>query len=144
MRADIFVDSNVFLYAGAPDDPRHAMASRLLRHLLANSRVAVSPQVLGEVCTNLRRNVGVEAATARALGILEVCEVRTLDERTTTDALRIMGRYGFDYWDSQIVAAAVAADVRFLTTEDLQDGQVIEGVTVVNPFSPGFDVRSLD
>jgi predicted nucleic acid-binding protein len=50
--------------------------------------------------------------------------------RTT---LAIRGRYGFSIWDSQIVAAALEAGCDTLYTEDLQDGQVIEGVRIVDP-----------
>ena len=38
------------------------------------------------------------------------------------------------FWDSLIVAAAEQANCSVLFTEDLNDGQSIRGVRVVNPF----------
>ena len=38
------------------------------------------------------------------------------------------------YWDSLIVETALSAGADVLFTEDLQDGQIIEGLRVVNPF----------
>jgi predicted nucleic acid-binding protein len=49
-------------------------------------------------------------------------------------AWKIQDRYHLSFWDSLIVAAAKAASCRWLLTEDLQAGQTLDGVTVVNPF----------
>ena len=49
-------------------------------------------------------------------------------------AWRIQDRYRLSFWDALIVAAAKSASCRYLLTEDLQSGQKIDGVTVVNPF----------
>ena len=38
------------------------------------------------------------------------------------------------HWDALIVAAALHQGCETLLSEDLQDGQIIEGVRVVNPF----------
>jgi len=43
-------------------------------------------------------------------------------------------RYGFHWYDSLIVAAALEANCNVLYTEDLQDGQVIDGLAIKNPF----------
>ncbi|HKH35057.1 MAG TPA: hypothetical protein VKA80_13010 [Beijerinckiaceae bacterium] len=50
-------------------------------------------------------------------------------------ALDISRRYGFTIYDSLILSAAKEARCRVLYTEDLQDGQTIEGVLVRNPFT---------
>ena len=49
-------------------------------------------------------------------------------------SLDIHARYRFGFYDSLIVASAVEAGCNRLYTEDLQHGQRIEGVTIVNPF----------
>jgi len=44
-------------------------------------------------------------------------------------------RYNFSYWDSQIIASALESGCNILFTEDMQHGQVIEGIlTIKNPF----------
>lgn len=49
-------------------------------------------------------------------------------------AWRLQDRYDFSFWDTLIVAAAQAAGCRYLLTEDLQDGQDLDGIQVLNPF----------
>lgn len=53
------------------------------------------------------------------------------------EALRLKARYQLSYWDAAIVAAALQLGASVLYSEDLQAGQVFEGVRVVNPFLPG-------
>lgn len=54
---------------------------------------------------------------------------------THEHALRLTSEHGFHIYDALIVAAALDADCRELYSEDMQDGQVIEGrLTVRNPF----------
>ncbi len=49
-------------------------------------------------------------------------------------ALRIQQMHRIGYYDSLIVSAATQGNCKYLLTEDLNDGQTIEGVTVLNPF----------
>lgn len=46
----------------------------------------------------------------------------------------VQARYKISFWDSLIVSAAKVASCRYLLTEDLQEGQDMEGMVVVNPF----------
>lgn len=49
-------------------------------------------------------------------------------------ALDVQARWRFGFHDSLIVAAAPGAGCTRLLTEDLQDGQRIEALTIENPF----------
>ena len=49
-------------------------------------------------------------------------------------ALEITAAHRLSYWDSAIIAAAHALVARELYTEDMNDGQRIAGVLIVNPF----------
>jgi len=60
----------------------------------------------------------------------------------TERAWDLQDRFHFSWWDSLIVAAALAARCKYLLTEDLQDEQVIDGLTVWNPFT--HDVAALE
>jgi predicted nucleic acid-binding protein len=42
--------------------------------------------------------------------------------------------HGFSYWDALVLRMARQAGCRVLLSEDLQNGQVIDGVKIVNPF----------
>ena len=49
-------------------------------------------------------------------------------------ALDVQSRWRFSFYDSLIVAAALALGCRRLLTEDLQHGQRIDSLTIENPF----------
>ena len=49
-------------------------------------------------------------------------------------ALQIRKVYGFSFWDSAILAAARTLGCDRVYTEDLAHGQVVEGLTIIDPF----------
>jgi predicted nucleic acid-binding protein len=55
--------------------------------------------------------------------------------KTHERALRIAQRYGYHFFDALVIAAALEAGSSTLYTEDMQDGQAIEALTIRNPFS---------
>jgi predicted nucleic acid-binding protein len=73
----------------------------------------------------------------RALDILRVfCpEPLPLTVETHERAVNIAERYGYSIFDSLVIAAALQAGAKTLYSEDMQDGQVIDGLTIRNPFS---------
>ena len=63
-------------------------------------------------------------------------EMTLISAKTIEKALNIFVVYKFSYWDSLIVASALESGCSILYTEDMQDGQVIEGrLKIVNPFN---------
>ncbi len=58
-----------------------------------------------------------------------------IDHRTIEGAWDIQDRYGYSWWDSLIVAAALQSGCRYLLTEDLQADQVIDTMTIISPFT---------
>jgi predicted nucleic acid-binding protein len=56
-------------------------------------------------------------------------------ERTLVLALEIATVHRLQIFDAIILAAAAETDCRMLLSEDMQDGFVWRGVTVVNPFA---------
>ncbi len=49
-------------------------------------------------------------------------------------ALAIKERIHYSMWDCSVVAAAIMLGCHTLLTEDMQHGQTVEGVRIVNPF----------
>ena len=49
-------------------------------------------------------------------------------------AITIRSRYGYRYYDCEIIAAALSLGCDTLYSEDMQHGQVIDGLTIINPF----------
>ncbi len=58
-----------------------------------------------------------------------------IDHRTIEGAWDVQDRYGYSWWDSVIVAAALQSGCRYLLSEDLQDRQVIDTMTIISPFT---------
>lgn len=67
-----------------------------------------------------------------------MCKILPLDEETHDKGLEIAGRYGLSIYDAMIVASALIARCKMLLSEDMQDGQIIEGcLTIQNPLRQG-------
>ena len=63
------------------------------------------------------------------------CAVRIITHEAVQKALDLKEVYGYSYYDSLILAAAVLSDCDYILSEDLQDGQVIENkIEIVNVF----------
>ena len=68
--------------------------------------------------------------------ICETCELLAVDDITIVKALDIHEKYGYAYYDSLIIASALEHDCQYLLTEDMADGQLIDGrLTIKNIFA---------
>src|SRR5580693_8340968 len=133
MNGKPFFDTNVILYAFRQDDPRGPVAETLL-----SAGGALSVQVLNEFVAVARRKLDKSwEEVRRALDILRVfCpDPVPLTVETHEIAMHIAERYGYSIFDSLIIAAALHAGARTLYSEDMKDGQTINGLTIQNPFS---------
>jgi len=130
--ADCFFDTNILLYLLSED----AAKADLAEALLATGGV-VSVQVLNEFASVATRKLAMTIPEIREIlsTIRAICIVRSLDIETHDLGLEMAERYGFSIYDGLIVAAAVRAGSAILYTEDLQQGQVIDQVTIQNPFA---------
>ncbi len=136
MPGDEFVDTNIWVYAHLddPGEPRAKAAWQLIKRL---PRPVVSAQVIAEYFSVMRRNGQEDAWAQRNVErMLQHCRIQTLDLQVIHRAIALRRRYGFPYWDCQILAAALAAGCSILYTEDLQHGQRIEELTVIDPLKP--------
>jgi predicted nucleic acid-binding protein len=125
-----FFDTNVLLYLITVDG-KAEKAETLLK-----ARGVVSVQVLNEFASVSSRKYKLTWPEVReALATIRAgCEVIPLTVEIHEDALAIIEKYGFSFYDSLILAAAVHAKCRNVYSEDMQNGQVVQGVTIQNPF----------
>lgn len=132
-----FVDTNVLMYtiSTAPDEA--AKRARAI-DIIEGGDIRLSVQVLQEFyvqATRATRSDRIESALAR--GLVQAWSRFEVVEGTFALMLRaaqMSQRYRIGYWDAAIVAAASEAGCDQLLTEDLQHGQVIDGVRIVDPF----------
>ncbi|MFT4101012.1 MAG: PIN domain-containing protein [Burkholderiaceae bacterium] len=126
-----FIDTNVAVYLLGEDPVKAAGAEALLA-----DRPTISTQVANEFISVCTRKLGLTRAAAHetARALMRHCEVVPLDAVTVEHAMRLGERYGFSHWDALIVAAATLADCTILFSEDMQDGQALDGLAIRNPF----------
>lgn len=137
-----FLDSNVILYAFDVDLRKYEKAWRLIGDALAGNG-QISFQVVQEVLNVLSRRAETVATGEEPGRVLEAVLLplwRVMpSQRLYSAALAVKSRYRFAFYDALIIAAALEAGSSRLLSEDLQDGQRIEGLTIVNPFASGRD-----
>ncbi len=138
MPARVFVDSNVLAYArDASEAEKQRQAMAWMQHLWQSKTGRLSFQVLQEFYVTVTRKLkpGLAPASARAdVRELMSWHPTTLDARILDGAFEAEERHDLSFWDALIVAAARAGGCDYLLTEDLQDGQNLEGLVVINPF----------
>jgi predicted nucleic acid-binding protein len=140
MTGPVFVDTNVLVYDRDRRDPsKHERAQAWMAALWQHpGRGVVSSQVLTEFYWTVTRKLrpGLDEETAqRYVRALLAWEFVAVDQAAIIDAWTEQDRFGFSFWDSLVVATARIGRCRVLLTEDLQDGQDLDGLLVVNPFT---------
>jgi predicted nucleic acid-binding protein len=136
MIAPVFVDTNVLLYALDRADLKKQEAARAWRVELWKNRLGrISFQVLQEFYVNATQKwpQARDEARAEAKDLLAWQPV-TVDAAILERGWKLQDRYQLSFWDALIVAAARSIGCRYLLTEDLQAGQDLDGVLVINPF----------
>ncbi len=130
--ASVFFDTNVLLNLLSGEEAKADLAEALIA-----AGGTISVQVLNEFVAVATRKLAMRLpeirevlSTVRALCAVEPPSIETHDR-----ALDLAGRFRLSFYDALTVAAAVMAKCAVLYSEDMQDGQVIDGVTIRNPFA---------
>jgi len=136
MTANVFVDTNVLIYAVDQADLQKQQAAQAWRQWLwETNRGRISFQVLQEFYVNaIKKQLSAQAEIRKEIEDLMTWQPIPLDASVIARAWKIEDRYRISFWDSLIIAAARVADCRYLLTEDLQRGQELDGVMIVDPF----------
>jgi predicted nucleic acid-binding protein len=139
MNDKFFLDTNVFVYTFDRESPRkREQAAALVAEALTGSRGVISYQVaqefLNAAVRKFSKPLSVPDAQRYLTVVLEpLCAVFSSVE-LFHQALDISGRWNYSFYDSMIIAAALQADCSVLYSEDLQHGQKIGRLKIVNPF----------
>ena len=139
MSAEDFLDTNILVYMFDETDARkHRLAESLVHESIEKETGCISYQVVQETLNVVVRKLEFEPADARK--VLEEVLIPLWQINPSTalyqQSLRVHSQYRLSFYDSLIVAAALEAGCRRLYSEDMQHGQQIQGLTILNPFSP--------
>lgn len=140
MSAKAFIDTNVFIYRLENLDTRKsAIAEEIIREGIETGNACVSFQVVAETLNTVLRKAEIPLDSDSAHDLLQLVLAPLCRIPATMDlyhrALEIQGRYRYGFYDALIIAAALSEGCSRLYTEDMQDGQHIDGLTIVNPFT---------
>ena len=132
-----FLDTNILLYSISRNPAESFKRDRALA-LLDDDSGALSIQVLQEFYVQATRVSRADAVPHDlAVGLIEAWSrfrIQAMTLPILNAALRIRKTRGFSFWDSAIVAAALALGCDRVYTEDLAHGQVVDGLAIIDPF----------
>jgi predicted nucleic acid-binding protein len=132
-----FFDTNILLYS-ISRDPDESLKRERAISLLADDSGGLSIQVLQEFYVQATRTSRSDAIPHElAAGLIESWSRFRIQDMTLPvlySALQICKTYRFSFWDSAIVAAARALGCDRVYTEDLSHGQVVDGLSIIDPF----------
>ncbi|MCI0411784.1 PIN domain-containing protein [bacterium] len=132
----VFVDTNILIYSlYSKDRKRKQQARSKLKELERGNPGVLSTQVLQEFYVVATRRMGVDPLLVkRIVRKLENFETVTVGTRLIHEAIDCSITNEISFWDSLIVVAAQSAKCEVLWTEDLNSGQMIGDVRIINPF----------
>lgn len=116
--------------------PKRGVAGRVLDEEIRGGTAVFSTQVLQEFFVIATKKLGTSAETARRkVELLGTQDVVEIDLKTILSAIDLHRLHSFSFWDALILSAAKRGGCTRVLTEDLQDGQIVDGIRVVNPFA---------
>jgi predicted nucleic acid-binding protein len=142
----ISFDTNILVYAADPTaGARRDRSADLLARAMRLRHCTQALQSLCEFYSVVTRKAGVDPVAAGEL-VAAWSEATSVEAARLEDlaaAMRAVRQHGLLFWDAMLWATVRRAGVRFLISEDLQDGRAIEGVRIVDPFA-GHNATLLD
>lgn len=130
-----FIDSNIWIYALANNQDINKR--NIACQLVDAEGVIISTQVINEVCLNLiKKSSFTEQQIIQLIeAFYKGCHIITFNRDIFVNSSNLRSRYHFSFWDSLIIACALAAGANILYFEDMQDGLVVDNqLEIVNPF----------
>lgn len=139
MSAEFFLDSNVLVYQlDTRDRRKHAIADSVVGDAIATGNGCISFQVAQECLNVVLRKAEVRLDAAQASAWFDIVLAPLMTVGSSADlyrsAIDLQRRTKFGFHDSLVVAGALQAGCSTLLTEDLQHGQRIGSLRIVDPF----------
>ena len=132
-----FFDTNILVYmqdASAPD--KQSKARALFKTCTGNGTAVISTQCLQEFYNIIANKLKQDKFVAKGIirDFYSYLPVVTITPVLIEYAIDVSIQSKLSFWDSLIVSAAISSDCDILYSEDLNNGQIINGIKVVNPF----------
>lgn len=132
----IFFDTNILMYTMDKKDQKKFEISRnIVKSISTEHSPVISTQVLQEFYNACTTKLKLEKIFIKnIIHSFKSMEIVTIDPQIIEQAIDISIIFQLSFWDSLIIAAAEQANCEFLISEDLNGGQTVRGIRIVNPF----------
>ena len=120
-----FIDTNVFIYIQRTDEPSK---TKISEEAIDFFDCITSTQVFNEICNILTRKypIPIEKVKRVLHSIEEKCTILTVTNDYPVKALDYHSKYSISYYDALMVVAALEGNCKYLISEDMQDGLIID------------------
>lgn len=129
-----FLDTNVLVYCYSADD--YYKRDKAMEILNSFPDAVTSVHILNEFSNVCIKKMGAapQDVSKMVYEIIEYIKCVRTDPSTVHAALEIKRSFKLNYYDSFHIATAQQQGSRMFFSEDMQDGLVVKGVRIVNPF----------
>ncbi|HOJ63979.1 MAG TPA: PIN domain-containing protein [Spirochaetota bacterium] len=134
MQDNIFIDTNIWLYAFSDSNSNKA---KIAKNLIKKSNVCLNTQILNEICFNLIKNENYtdEEILHFVKNIYKKYDVLKIDEKTILGASLIRSEYNIkNYWDSMIISSAINNECSIIYSDIIESNLNIKEIKIINPF----------
>lgn len=134
----VFLDTNILVYCFDGTVPhKKQVAVDLVSELWGTGRGILSLQILKEFFVTVTQKLSVKidyADARRAVEDFLTWDITQEDRKSMILAMDVARRYQLSFWDANVIVSALLSDCRLCYSEDLNSGQVFDGLKIVNPF----------
>ncbi|PRP66106.1 PIN domain-containing protein [Nonlabens agnitus] len=136
MKDKCFVDSNIFIYAlSIEDEIKRQAAIDLLQKRTKNYETFISIQIIKEVSNICLRKLNYSVNQVnRIIDLLSKHTVLNVSIDTVKKGLELYDTYSLSFYDSLIISSALESNCKVFFSEDMNHGESIAGLQIINPF----------
>jgi predicted nucleic acid-binding protein len=131
-----FFDSNILIYADDKGEPKKQKVAReLIERYFSAGLAVVSVQVLQEYFNVVTKKQKLDASVARVkVELLSKFVANITLPEDVLLAIDLFRLHKLSSWDSMLVRSAKQSECKILFSEDMQNGRIIDGLQIINPF----------
>ena len=135
MNDRIFIDSNILIYTIDDAELQKQTTANSIVENLAEKGGVISTQVLQEFYNVAVKKLKLPKEYVKEL-IEPLADCFTVHKNSVADILRAIDisiKTKFSFWDSLIISAAISENCNRLYSEDLNHGQIVDNILILNP-----------
>ena len=136
MKGKVFVDTNILVYLFSVTEPeKKDRCVEVIREIKEDAVLVWSTQVVQELYQVLTKKFSKDPQIVKSiLGQFDEFELFVNNMEVINNAIDIQTITRFSFWDSLILSSAQLSNCSTILSEDMQHGQLVNGVAIQSPF----------